>query len=447
MIRQADVAILGGGPSGTAAGLALLQRGDLNIALVEASRYDTPRIGESLTPGARPLLEYFGLWQEFQAEQSLEAFGSRAAWGSETMGTHDYFFTVQGNGWSLDRMALDRLFAETFRERGGSLLLATRCLGGERTDEGWVLTLRQEDGGLDQLHCRYVIDASGRRSPWARRQGIARVAHDQLAAAACFGRLPEGRTIDACVEVEACEKGWWYTSPTPGGGVVAAFLTDVDLLRDTKAARPDQWRELASALPRVQERLYGAEFPNPPRVFSAASTRLLQVGGPGWVAVGDAAASHDPLSSSGIPHALGSGIQGAVVAADALSADGQALAAYGEAIQEDFLHYLQTRRGYYQRENRWPDAPFWKRRRTSVLCDPEAKIAFRDQPSQVRDSIHIPSRVARRLLKECEPGVLVHQVVRSVVDRHPDIAHQRIILGLQSWVDQGVVHLSDRASP
>ncbi|MHC4880808.1 MAG: tryptophan 7-halogenase, partial [Planctomycetota bacterium] len=60
-----DVVILGGGPAGCAAGLTLLKRDGVSVAIVEASDYTVPRIGESLTPGIRPLLEYLDLWCDF----------------------------------------------------------------------------------------------------------------------------------------------------------------------------------------------------------------------------------------------------------------------------------------------------------------------------------------------------------------------------------------------
>ena len=92
-----DVVILGGGPAGTAAGMTLLKREGLSVAVVEASDYTTPRMGESLSPGMRPLLEYLHIWEPFKQEQSLKTFGSQAAWGSDTPSALDYMFTLHGN--------------------------------------------------------------------------------------------------------------------------------------------------------------------------------------------------------------------------------------------------------------------------------------------------------------------------------------------------------------
>ena len=88
--------------------------------------------------------------------------------------------------------------------------------------------------------------------------------------------------------------------------------------------------------------------------------------GENWGVVGYAVASHDPLSSSVIPHTIGSSVHGALLAANVLFSDGQMFASYQENIHKDFFQYLQTHWQYYQREARWEHALFWKRRRMSI---------------------------------------------------------------------------------
>src|SRR5262245_28653187 len=61
-----DVAIVGGGPGGAATALALRAYApSLSVVLLEASGYDTLRVGEALPPLARRLLEHLGVWESF----------------------------------------------------------------------------------------------------------------------------------------------------------------------------------------------------------------------------------------------------------------------------------------------------------------------------------------------------------------------------------------------
>lgn len=98
------------------------------------------------------------------------------------------------------------------------------------------------------------------------------------------------------------------------------------------------------------------------RVLPAESSRLDVIAGDGWLALGDAAAAYDPLSSYGIASAMGSGFYGGHAIADILEGREDARFAYLEVMQRACGTCLDLQREHYARERRWPDAPFWRRR-------------------------------------------------------------------------------------
>ncbi|GJM10922.1 MAG: hypothetical protein DHS20C11_31980 [Lysobacteraceae bacterium] len=429
-----DVVIVGGGPAGSAAGLTLLKRAGTSVALLESSNYEQPRIGESLTPGTRPLLEYLGVWDAFRQQQTLASFGSQAAWGTKDAGALDYMFTMHGAGWALDRVGLDRMLADTFRERGGNLKTNARFTGCVRRAHGWQVEY-ERDGQSRSIDCRYLIDASGRRGRVARQLNATRVAHDQLVGVAQLGTLLPGATMESMVLVEACEYGWWYSAPLPNNRVSTVLMSDGDIVHRLGAATANNWRQLLQGMALTRRRLRQVSFDSAPMVFGAISSCLQQLGGEGWVAVGDAAASHDPLSSSGIPHALGSGTQGALVAVNALHGDGQALAAYATSVADDFRQYLKTHWRYYQREQRFVEAPFWQRRQTPIAISADTKIKPESQvTSDHPKSIHLPDHLLRKLSAQLRPGHHASTIVSEFAAAHPQVSHQRIILGLQDLI-------------
>lgn len=430
-----DVVIAGGGPAGSAAGLTLLKRPGTRVAVIEATGYEPPRLGEALTPGVRPLLEYLDLWEPFRRGQSIEAYGSLAAWGSPVLNALDYMFTLHGSGWNLDRCAFDRLLAEAFAARGGSLCLRARLVACRpATGGGWDLQMRTEVGDR-WLRCRRLIDATGRAASLARRLGARRRRHDRLAGVARIGRVPDGRALQQVTLVEACAYGWWYSAPVPGGRMSVVLMSDADEIRRLAAARTDRWETLLAETEATRERAAGLAFDGGPVVRSAESARLDPAGGPGWVAVGDAVASHDPLSSSGIPHAIGSAVQGAIVTAAALDGTSAALAPYGEGIEADYRRYLETRWRYYRREGRWPEAAFWRRRREEIRLDPMALVT--GCRGSVGGSVHLEAHLARDLLGLCRPGLALHAIARAFVDAHPEVPDERAILGLQELAADG----------
>ena len=130
-------------------------------------------------------------------------------------------------------------------------------------------------------------------------------------------------------------------------------MTDGDLERD-------EWVAAARRTHMTQERIAAYAFDEvTPRIAPANTSRLNAVAGPGWLAVGDAAVSFDPLSSQGIMSAL----EAAFAAAEAIAAGGDApLARYAATVTGRYRNYLVERAQYYGAERRWPDSQFWQRR-------------------------------------------------------------------------------------
>jgi len=79
-VRKVDVALLGGGPAGCAAALALARHG-FSIALIERSSYDNVRVGETLPPEVRVLLQSLGVWDQFVRHVPRASPGIRYVWG------------------------------------------------------------------------------------------------------------------------------------------------------------------------------------------------------------------------------------------------------------------------------------------------------------------------------------------------------------------------------
>ena len=87
--------------------------------------------------------------------------------------------------------------------------------------------------------------------------------------------------------------------------------------------------------------------------------------GPGWLAVGDAALSFDPLSSQGLLNALFTGLAAAVAAEAHLEGDADAMPGHARALAGIQAAYERHLGLYYAQEDRWPDRPFWQRRRAT----------------------------------------------------------------------------------
>ncbi len=334
-----DVAVVGAGPAGSAAACRLAA-GGCRVALVERSRFEEPRVGESLPPAVQPLLADLGVWQP---EPEV----------------HSHLASPWGCGWHVDRLAFDRMLAESAVQAGAKLFCETSFTGCVEEGDGWSLRMR----GGSLLRARVVIDATGRAARLATGLAAQRLLLDRLVGVAmqfdCVDTAREGY-----VQVETSGDGWWYTAPVPHGRMMAMIMTDSDLCGQARLALEPQWAARLLTAPATSARLSSASALWGPRVFFAASQRLRrQDVARRWIAVGDAVLAVDPISGSGVIRALRSAKAGAeTVLAMLEGRTAEAIAAYEAGRDVECTEYLHERAMYYGIEHRWSESMFWKRR-------------------------------------------------------------------------------------
>jgi flavin-dependent dehydrogenase len=140
-------------------------------------------------------------------------------------------------------------------------------------------------------------------------------------------------------------------------------MSDADLVREGRLREPARWSGQLEKARFTSERVGGALPEHVPRIHAAQSQRIHPVAGPGWIAAGDAAMTFDPLSSQGIVKALRSGKLASYVAFDHLQGRAPSHERYERIAQYEYETYDRARRQFYSMEQRWPESPFWLRRR------------------------------------------------------------------------------------
>jgi flavin-dependent dehydrogenase len=366
--ERAVVAVIGGGPAGASAALELTRRG-IETRLLERSVGSGSLVGECLAPSANSLLHRLGLDEVMLACGALPSYGNRSSWGRDgDPADRDFLRDALGHGWHLDRPAFNAALLDAVEAAGVPVWRQTRVATLTRAGGIWTIGTASP-GGARTLHASVLVDASGRAAVVARRQAVRRRAFDtQIAAVAILeGDGRPAQLHDATTLIEAAACGWWYAALLPDRRLAVAWFTDPDLLSRSAAWRPPGWWNLLqeSELVRNAVASHGYGMPERIRVLAAGSSLLTRSTGDGWIAAGDAAAAFDPLSSHGIGSALASGTRAARAVAATLAGDGTVGAAYAERLRADYARYLWDRHAYYADEQRWPDSPFWARRRAA----------------------------------------------------------------------------------
>jgi flavin-dependent dehydrogenase len=388
-----DVVILGGGPAGGAAAIALARAG-FSVTLLQRTRHEWSHIGETLPPAVRAPLTQLGIWAAFNTEAYAPAPGIEGLWGDENSLENDRLFSPSGPGWFLDRSRFNGLLASVARAAGAHLGLGVTVHACERLgDERWRLHAIQENRPLE-LYGSWLIDASGRAAWLAQREGAQRITDDRLIGVVGFGRAlkpDEPRT-----RVEARPSGWWFSVPLPEGRAMAAYMTDSDLLSSGKDDLARFWADQLRESRLTRARFAPHDQRTSMRLVAANGSRLDRVAGKGWLAIGAAAATYDPLSLQGIPRALQSGLAAAETLAAHRDGDDNAISRFASQAEADFQEYRRSYAAFYARERRWAGCVFWQRRHR--LAQMSFTYNWKDlqrTPAGSQNAGRVPARASR----------------------------------------------------
>ena len=350
-MSDCDVLVVGAGPAGSAAAIALSRAG-LRVIGTDGDRPERGWAGESVSPGIEAVMTAAFGPRVLREPPHAVAHGVRSAWGSSDLVEVDFLASPLGDGWHLDRAALDQQVAAVAGDTGVVAWSSGPVTGVSRDGDLWRVQC-----GREQRTSRRVIDATGRAGAVVGRLGVPRHRLDrQVAEVAVVEDVPSARVTT--VESEA--DGWWYTTPLPQGGRVVVRLTDADLRDGASGDSSDFTRRLV-ATDHIAP--LAGSLPDSVRVVPAGVTRLARLAGRGWAAAGDAAISWDPMSGQGVVTAVLMGSRLGEALATELAGGGSEDLRCWEA---DYLLLLaeheQQRRDAARAETRWPESDFWRRR-------------------------------------------------------------------------------------
>ncbi|HMQ49258.1 MAG TPA: tryptophan 7-halogenase [Saprospiraceae bacterium] len=361
-----DVVVLGGGPAGLAAAIAIRMKAPVSVLVAEGQAKGQERIGESCPPDTILLLRQLGLDKAFYQGGHSTCPGYASVWGHPQVGYNDFIVNPLGPSWRLNRKAFDQMLADQATHLGAQVAWSLRFSDAQKISpevDGYTLQFLQAvDKSVHRLQARFVIDATGAQARFARALGFSKTIEDQLVAVVRFAQL-SGGNMTRQVQLEASPDGWWYNALLPDERVVSMLVTDTaqqPLLRAGNFQGFEQALADTSFIgPTLQKlHLQAPQYYTWP-VFSGI---LDTITGEDWMAVGDAASSFDPIAAQGIYKALSDGLFAAGKVAAFFQKDATYSDNFSDRIRQRYEGYRQHRAYWYALERRWPECDFWQRR-------------------------------------------------------------------------------------
>jgi flavin-dependent dehydrogenase len=316
-----DVAVIGGGPAGSTAATLLAKRGFKVIAL-EKARHPRFHIGESLLPMNLPVFERLGVLDKVRALGIFKPGADFEADNERGYNTYAFARAIGGSPphayqvWrqDFDKMLYDHARASGADAREGHEVLSVEQIGPRETR----LQVRTDDGRSYGIQARYLIDASGRDAILSAKKKLRRK-NNEHQSAAIFGHF-RGAQLRAGedagnISIYRFDHGWMWMIPLPDGVMSIGAVCRPEYLKQRKGRTVEFLMDTLNQNPGLRQRIERAELISEVRVTGNYSYDSSQMGGPGWVLVGDAFAFLDPVFSSGVYLAM-SGAEQAAAAVD-----------------------------------------------------------------------------------------------------------------------------------
>lgn len=316
-----DVLVIGAGPSGCVSS-SYLKKNNINVKVVEKTKFPRLVVGESLIPRVMDHFEEAGLFPALDKMGFEKKLGARFLRGDKVC-LFD-FSNKFGEGWDwtwqVPRADFDYTLAHEVINKGIDLEFETEVTGITFNGTDSITTVKNKNGEIKEIHSKFVIDSSGYGRVLPRLLDLEKPSklspHSAIFSHVQDINREEG-TEGTLISFDIIEtEVWLWVIPFSNGNTSVGIVGPTDYIEKLteNGDTAEALRKAISLSDYYTNRFGNVDFLFEPRKLIDYSCSVKKLYGDGFALTGNASEFLDPVFSSGMAFATESGMLAAKLA-------------------------------------------------------------------------------------------------------------------------------------
>lgn len=321
-----DVLIIGAGPAGAVAS-AYLNKQNLKVLVLEKQKFPRFVIGESLLPHCMDHLSEVGFIENIKKHGFQEKTGAAFYKGKHKT---EFLFNDQfSNGWSwtwqVKRADFDNILISTAIEQGVEVKFECEVNSVEASANEQTTTYTDNFGKTHTVKSKFIIDASGYGRVLPRLFKLEEpVSTPPRGAVFChIHDTQRTKQAGANIFIHSFNENsaWIWAIPFSDKTTSVGVVSNVELIDEFAANKGEKFLNHIRTFGDLAGRFENEQLVFEPRTIHNYAVRSKQLFGPGYVLCGNSTEFLDPVFSSGVTLATGSGLLAAKLTEKALNGE------------------------------------------------------------------------------------------------------------------------------
>ena len=326
-IVDVDVAIIGGGPTGSTVSTLLRKYNpNLSVMILEKTKFPREHVGESQLPGISAILDEMGVWDKVEAANFPVKLGGSYTWGKDADAWDFDFYpaeefvdqerpaTYEGQrrytAFQVERDRYDEILLRHSESMG--TIVREETMVREVLKEGDRVTGFKLDSG-EIIRAKHYVDGSGDAAILRKAMGVESVAPTNLRNVAFWDYYDNATWAieigigGTRVQVRSLPYGWIWFIPLGPSRASVGLICPSEYYKESGLSPKELYLKAIKEQPEIAELLKDAKSDTDDHVLTTKNWSHLadRLTGENWWICGESAGFADPILAAGMTLAHG----------------------------------------------------------------------------------------------------------------------------------------------